>query len=129
MKTSLKTSVIAHIGSLALAAAAVAAPAETVESAIGPVLAAEANGMTLYTFRQDTPGTSNCYDGCATSWPPFLAADGALAEAGFGLVTRRDGTLQWADAAGMPLYFWAGDAAPGDATGDGVGGVWDVARP
>ncbi len=125
----MKTLLIALAGGLALTSAALAAPAKTADSAIGPVLAAEANGMTLYTFRQDAAGVSNCYDGCAASWPPFLAASSARAEAGFDLVTRRDGTLQWTDAAGMPLYFWAGDAAPGDATGDGVGGVWDVARP
>ncbi len=29
-------------------------------------------GMTLYIFEKDTPNTSNCYDKCATNWPPLL---------------------------------------------------------
>src|ERR1044071_1378559 len=30
------------------------------------------NGMTLYLYTKDTPGVSNCYDKCATAWPPLL---------------------------------------------------------
>lgn len=30
---------------------------------------------------------------------------------------------------GVPLCDWRNDLVPGDATGDGVGGNWDVARP
>jgi predicted lipoprotein with Yx(FWY)xxD motif len=92
----------------------------------GPLTAA--NGMTLYTFDNDTAGTSNCYDNCAVNWPPYTAAADAqtLAE-GFSIVERRDGTAQWAkDSA--PLYFWIGDTAPGDISGDGVGGVWHIAK-
>lgn len=89
---------------------------------------AAANGMTLYTFDKDSANTSNCYDGCAVSWPPYAAQAGATAPAaGFSVVQRRDGTSQWAKD-GKPLYFWQGDRAPGDTTGDGVGGVWHVAR-
>ncbi|MEL6641311.1 MAG: hypothetical protein AAFP98_08360 [Pseudomonadota bacterium] len=86
------------------------------------------NGMTLYTFDRDGSGVSNCYDSCATSWPPFLAPAGAQSPGG-GLtaIQRNDGSLQWAKN-GAPLYFWQGDRAPGDTTGDGVGGVWHVAR-
>jgi predicted lipoprotein with Yx(FWY)xxD motif len=28
----------------------------------------------------------------------------------------------------MPLYLWQGDKKPGDITGDGVGGVWHLAK-
>ncbi|MEG1456920.1 MAG: hypothetical protein RSC66_15285, partial [Comamonas sp.] len=35
---------------------------------------------------------------------------------------------QWAYK-GRPLYFWAKDSRPGDATGEGVGNVWRLARP
>jgi predicted lipoprotein with Yx(FWY)xxD motif len=31
--------------------------------------------------------------------------------------------------AGKPLYRYAGDAQAGDVNGDGVGGVWHVAKP
>jgi predicted lipoprotein with Yx(FWY)xxD motif len=30
---------------------------------------------------------------------------------------------------GMPLYYWAADAKPGDATGQNVGEVWFVVAP
>jgi predicted lipoprotein with Yx(FWY)xxD motif len=29
----------------------------------------------------------------------------------------------------MPLYYWVKDTKEGDTTGDGVNGVWDVAKP
>lgn len=103
------------------------APVTTVATDIGDVIADEA-GFVLYTFQNDTDGVSNCYDQCAENWPPFFAGDGAAEEGGYTLVTRNDGTVQWAKD-GMPLYYWVGDVEPGDTTGDGVGGNWDVARP
>jgi len=83
--------------------------------------------MTLYTFRNDAANTSNCYDSCAEAWPPFAASASDSASGALGIIERRDGTRQWA-LNGKPLYFWVGDSARGDATGDGVGGVWDVVR-
>ncbi|QDC08189.1 hypothetical protein FHY55_02530 [Oceanicola sp. D3] len=84
--------------------------------------------MTLYTFDKDDGATSSCYDGCAGSWPPVLAEAGAALPEGFALTERRDGTRQ-VTYNGQPLYLWAGDSAPGEMTGDGVGGVWHVAKP
>ncbi|MNL56314.1 Secreted repeat [compost metagenome] len=52
----------------------------------------------------------------------------AKAEGAFTIVERKDGAKQWAKD-GMPLYFWIKDEKMGDATGDGVRGVWDVAKP
>lgn len=109
------------------AAAFAQAPVTTVSTDIGEVIADEA-GFVLYTFRNDTPGVSNCYDSCAENWPPFFAAEGAAEGEGYTLVDRDDGTVQWAKD-GLPLYYWVGDVEPGDTTGDGVGGNWDVARP
>jgi predicted lipoprotein with Yx(FWY)xxD motif len=87
-----------------------------------------ANGMTLYTFDNDSAGTSNCYDDCAVKWPPYGATEGAQSPGnGLTVIERSDGTYQWAKD-GAPLYFWAGDTAPGDTSGDGVGGVWHIAR-
>jgi len=42
--------------------------------------------------------------------------------------TRADGSMQWGWN-GRPLYYFAGDAKPGDAVGDGQGGVWHAVRP
>lgn len=87
----------------------------------------DSKGMTLYTFDNDKDGQSACYDACATNWPPLLAEAGAMAEGEYGLVARTDGTMQWTHE-GKPLYLWAKDAKPGDKTGDGIKGVWHVAK-
>ena len=123
MKTAITTTALF----LLLAGAAAAAPVTTVSTANGDVLAGE-NGMTLYTFKNDTAGVSNCNGGCAANWPPLAAEDGAMAEGAYSVITRADGSKQWAKD-GMPLYFWVKDEKMGDITGDGVGGNWDLARP
>ncbi|MCL4184081.1 MAG: hypothetical protein KJ011_11595 [Burkholderiaceae bacterium] len=88
-----------------------------------------ANGMTLYTFDRDQAGSgrSVCNGQCATNWPP-LFADGGTPRGDWTLVQRDDGRTQWAHK-GKPLYYWTKDQKPGDRTGDGVNGVWRVARP
>ena len=88
----------------------------------------DADGMSLYTFDPDTATTSACNGGCARSWPPLTAADDAAATGEFSVITRDDGTKQWAYD-GQPLYLWVNDRNPGDITGDGVGGNWHLARP
>ncbi len=87
-------------------------------------------GMTLYLYTKDTPNTSNCYDKCATAWPPLLTTGAPVAGDGvnaslFGTTTRTDGTLQ-VIYNGWPLYYYAKDKAPGDVVGQDVGGVWYV---
>ncbi len=99
-----------------------------VDTDSGKVMAATKTGMTVYTFRKDAENVSNCYDDCAVKWPPFVAAADAQPDGALGIIERTDGSRQWA-LNGKPLYFWAGDTEQGDATGDGVGGVWDVVRP
>jgi predicted lipoprotein with Yx(FWY)xxD motif len=101
--------------------------------ALGPFLV-DAKGMTLYLFTKDEVGKSNCYDQCAQNWPPLLVAEGetpTLAEGVPGLIgveARTDGGLQVVFN-GMPLYYFAKDAAPGDATGQNVGEAWFVVAP
>lgn len=86
------------------------------------------NGMTLYTESTDTNGKSMCNGACAQNWPPLTAAADAKPVGNFTIVTRDDGTLQWADK-GKPLYFWKNDKQPGDMTGEGVAGRWHTAQP
>jgi len=88
----------------------------------------DANGMTLYTFDKDAKGVSNCNDGCAVKWPPLLAPAKAEGTGDFSVITRADGTKQWAYK-DMPLYTWFKDEKRGDMTGDGIKGVWHVAKP
>jgi predicted lipoprotein with Yx(FWY)xxD motif len=103
------------------------------ETSAGSALAGEGD-MTLYTFDNDSSGESSCYDSCATNWPPLLVDEGAEAAAGegvtgdIGTTERTDGTTQ-VTYDGWPLYYFAADSAPGDATGDGVGDVWHIAIP
>jgi predicted lipoprotein with Yx(FWY)xxD motif len=91
-------------------------------------------GMTLYTFANDEPGVSNCVDDCATNWPPLTvdSADaivpGVNLRGEFGTTERADGSLQ-VTYNGWPLYYWAEDAARGDATGEGRGDVWFTVVP
>ena len=87
---------------------------------------ADHKGMTLYTFDKDTTaGKSVCTGECAEYWPPFKAEAGAKAEGDWTIVTRDDGTMQWAYK-GKPLYYFKKDAKPGDKTGDKVKDVWHV---
>ena len=103
------------------------------ETDAGPSLVGP-DGKTLYIFTQDTEGTSTCTDDCAAAWPPLTVQAGAEVEGGdgvtgdLGIIERDDGTSQ-VTYEGMPLYFYAEDAEPGDATGEGVGGVWFIASP
>lgn len=110
-----------------VAGAVQADPAMVGESAMGPVLT-DAKGMALYTFDKDSADMSACSGGCAVNWPPLMAEAGAMAMGEWAVIARADGTRQWAYK-GKPLYAWIKDAKPGDVTGDGVNGVWHVARP
>jgi len=112
---------------LIASSAAYAGPWKTMDTKAGKVYTDD-KGMTLYTFDKDEKGKSNCNDACAKNWPPFTAAADAKAEDDWTIVDRKDGSKMWAYD-GKPLYTFASDSKAGDATGDGVGGVWHVAKP
>lgn len=90
----------------------------------------DAKSMTLYTFDRDpvNGGKSVCVDQCAKAWPPFVAPADAKTIGDYSVITRDDGTRQWAYK-GKPLYTWVKDTKPGDTTGDGFRNLWRVARP
>ena len=102
-------------------------------SDLGDILV-DADGVTLYMFDSDTRGdaASTCYDSCAQSWPPLTVAEsptaGADVSASLETFERENGDRQ-VTANGWPLYYYASDAAPGDANGQGVGDVWWVLAP
>jgi predicted lipoprotein with Yx(FWY)xxD motif len=101
---------------------------QQMKAASGTTVLADAKGMTLYTFAKDMPGVSNCNDKCAVAWPPLMAPADAKAMGTFTVVTRADGSKQWAYK-GMALYTWIKDTKPGETSGDGVGGAWKIATP
>jgi predicted lipoprotein with Yx(FWY)xxD motif len=101
---------------------------------IGTVLVAGSNGMTVYNFTNDVKdsGKSACSGGCLTKWPALTVPAGGTPTAGSGVtgklatITRDDGTLQ-VTYNGLPLYFFQGDKAPGDA--NGVYTNWVAVKP
>ena len=86
-------------------------------------------GMTLYTFDRDVAGSgkSACSHACPSIWPPAAAAAGAKAEGDFSIITRDDGSRQWAYK-GRPLYLHTFDKKVGDAGGDNDGNLWHVVK-
>ena len=107
----------------AASALAAGAPVKTMDGVL-----VGAKDMTLYTFDKDAGGKSMCNGPCATNWPPLNAMDGDMASGDYTIIVRDDGKKQWA-LKGKPLYYWTKDQKPGDRTGDGVNGVWHVAKP
>lgn len=116
----------------------VLAKAETVAGQSMTILV-DARGMTLYRWTTDTganKGKINCVGGCAAVWPPFVlpaAATNAVPGSGVtGTLTtlaNPEGKGTQVLYNGWPLYFFAKDQAPGETTGQGVGGKWFVLTP
>jgi predicted lipoprotein with Yx(FWY)xxD motif len=89
-----------------------------------------AQGMALYYDTKDTPTTAACTssDGCISTWPPLLSSDSGTPTSS----TTLPGTLRVATVAngaqveyqGHLLYTYVGDTTPGQASGDGMLGVW-----
>ena len=110
--------------------AATTLKAETTRT--GQILASS-GGLTLYYYGEDKPhsGKSACTGVCATAWPPLAAPvkapAGARLPGRLGVITRPNGVKQ-VTLNGYPLYFYAGDKAPGQAKGNGVGGSWHVIK-
>lgn len=133
MATSVRNLITAS--ALAFLGACTSAPPTSQPAATVPVRTADgmltsSSGMTLYVFDKDNAGSgkSTCNGPCAANWPPLMAEADAKPADNYSLITRDDGGKQWAYK-GKPLYFWAKDMKPGDKTGDGVNGIWHVARP
>jgi predicted lipoprotein with Yx(FWY)xxD motif len=135
--TSAPTQGVAGATQVAAATQAPAAGTATLlAKAIGSqtVLVAGSNGMTVYTFTKDTAGSgSACTGGCLTKWPAVTVAAGSAPTAGSGVsgtlatITRTDdGSLQ-VTYNGLPLYFYAGDKAPGDTNGSYPN--WNLVKP
>ena len=120
-----KTSSIAAIlALLAIAAHAAGAPAAPSNGVL-----ATPSGATVYTFDKDTAGSgkSACNGPCAQAWPPVAAQASDAASGDWTLVTRDDGSKQWAYK-GAPIYTFSKDAKPGDTAGDKFKDVWHVIK-
>jgi len=92
------------------------------------------DGMTLYTYKKDSPGKSACAaaNGCLDKWPVFyldkLEPAMSFNPDDFAVITREDGKKQ-TTYKGMPLYYYSKDITADDTLGQGVDNVWYVAVP
>jgi predicted lipoprotein with Yx(FWY)xxD motif len=91
------------------------------------------HGRTVYLFTNDTGAKSTCTGACATTWPALTTKGEPAAKAG-----ADDSKLGTTDAVGggqqvtyngHPLYLYSGDEGPGEANGQGIGGVWFAVTP
>ena len=88
------------------------------------VALAARSGHSVHTLGIGAANKSNCAGGCLAAWPAFTAKAEATAKGEFGII-EANGTRQWT-VNGKPLYYFAGDAKPGDRNGDSKGGAWHV---
>jgi predicted lipoprotein with Yx(FWY)xxD motif len=94
----------------------------------------DGRGWILYRFDKDRAKPrpwSSCTGACERKWPPVLvqgspALDGVSSSI-VGRLRRPDGTWQLT-LHGWPIYRFAGDTAPGQWKGQGVGGTWHAIK-
>jgi predicted lipoprotein with Yx(FWY)xxD motif len=86
----------------------------------------------LYLFAPDKQGMVTCSGACAAAWPPLTTTTPV---AGSGVQSSLLGTVKAPDGSTVvtynqwPLYTFANDSGPGQATGQGVnafGGLWSA---
>ncbi|MFF9118642.1 SCO0930 family lipoprotein [Streptomyces massasporeus] len=94
------------------------------------------NGMTVYRFKKDEAWpkpVSNCTGACLEKWPLVEPVDFAdtkgIQKKGYMIFDRSDGKGKQQTINCSPIYTFAGDKAPGDTNGQGVGGTWYAVRP
>jgi predicted lipoprotein with Yx(FWY)xxD motif len=92
----------------------------------------DTEGMTLYWFKNDSPGVSACSGGCVDKWPLYsrmrVQPPAGVNAEDFGTIKRDDGKEQ-TTFRGYPLYYYALDKAAGDTRGQNVGEAWFVIDP
>ncbi|MGW1024040.1 COG4315 family predicted lipoprotein [Streptomyces sp. NPDC002577] len=98
-------------------------------SGLGSILV-DGQGRTLYAFTKDKAGTSNCDAKCIAVWPALTSASKASAGQGAksSLIkeAKKSGGAVQVRYGDWPLYYYVGDAAPGDVNGQGLDGQWFV---
>jgi predicted lipoprotein with Yx(FWY)xxD motif len=114
---------------LTLAGGALSAQAQSMPSGVKMANGAMADpsGKALYTFDNDTmKGMSHCTGRCEAAWPPLKADDAAKPMGDWSIISRDDGSKQWAYK-DKPLYTFAKDEAGKPGTGEGAG-PWKLAK-
>jgi predicted lipoprotein with Yx(FWY)xxD motif len=107
-----------------------------VRSGNGTSFLTGSSGRALYLWTPDTKAMSTCSGACASAWPPLTVKGAPTAGTGatasdLGTISRSDGTKQ-VTYAGHPLYYFAGDKAAGQTSGEGSNGFgapWYLVAP
>ena len=81
----------------------------------------------IYSNKLDSPNQSNCYGKCSELWPPVIAKGGGARVGSWNVIARSDNLTQWTYKS-RPVYTYARDA-PGEARGEGIGGIWHLVGP
>ncbi len=106
-------------------------------SGLGAVLV-DSQGSTLYVFEPDAHARVTCTGSCAQVWPPLKLANGGHPSASGAAKSSLLGSDPDPEGghvvtyAGWPLYTYAGDSGPGNASGQGLdsnGGTWYAIAP
>lgn len=113
--------------------AATGASLVAADSSLGSIVV-DGDGNVLYQFDSDTQGgdSSSCAGPCLANWPPVHGtADAVTLDGVTGTVSSITGTDGESQLTlnGWPLYYFAGDANPGDTNGQAVNDVWWVVTP
>jgi predicted lipoprotein with Yx(FWY)xxD motif len=90
-----------------------------------------ANGHTVYLFEDDKGTSSACTGGCAATWPALSAPGTPPVGAGLDQTKLSTAAGQVANQAvynGHLLYYFSGDAKPGDVNGITIP-HWDAIAP
>jgi predicted lipoprotein with Yx(FWY)xxD motif len=105
--------------------AATSATVAVARSKLGDILV-DADGRTLYAFTKDKGDQSACSGQCAANWPALTgtATAGTGAQAALLSTAMQANGNSQVTYGGRPLYYFAGDAKPGDTNGQGVGSMW-----
>jgi predicted lipoprotein with Yx(FWY)xxD motif len=95
-------------------------------------------GHTIYFFSSDANGQSSCTGSCETTFPILRDSNLTAAQLGTGLNQSDFASIRTSEGKtqltykGWPLYTYSPQGTPeasGMTTGDGVGGLWFVAKP
>jgi predicted lipoprotein with Yx(FWY)xxD motif len=104
---------------------------------VGTVLV-DSQGYALYVFAPDDHRAITCTGTCLGTWPPLMLPAGGRPAAGRGVKSMLLGSDPVPGGGrvvtydGWPLYTYAGDVQPGQATGQDIDlndGEWYVIRP
>ena len=91
-----------------------------------------AKGFSIYYRMSDPAPASTCTGACAKAWPPLLASNAMMMLTSSmplpkKLTVHMTANGNQIEYDGHPLYTYAGDMAPGQINGRGIGMVWYLA--